>query len=70
MKKELVVRLSEKEVLRILRILTDQDEKEALVFLKEYFEEKIEESLKPPCGPETAKALKAKLEVKPENNSK
>ncbi len=70
MKKELVVHLSEKEILRVLQILIDQDKEEALAFLKEYFEEKIEERLKPPCGPETAQALKAKLKAEPKNSSK
>ena len=60
MKEETVVRLKGEDIVRLLRILTDNDKEEALVFLKECFEEKIEEALKPPCGPETAKALKAK----------
>jgi len=64
LKEEIVVRLKGEEILRILRILTDKDEKEALAFLKDCFEEKIEEALKPPCGPETAQALKARLKAK------
>lgn len=63
MKEEIVVRLKAEEIIRLLRILTDRNEKEALAFLKECFEEKIEEALKPPCGPETAQALKAKLKA-------
>lgn len=66
MKQEIIVHLEAKDIVRLLRIFTDRDEKEALAFLKERFEKKVEEALKPPCGPETAAAIKAatKLEVK------
>lgn len=61
MKEEIVIRLKSREIIRLLRILTDKDEKEALIFLKECFEEKIEDALKPPCSPENIKGLKSKL---------
>lgn len=48
---ELVVRLDDREVVRLQRILLDDDESEALAFLKEHCEPALRDLDRPHCAP-------------------
>ncbi len=47
----IAVALGEEELIRLRRILTDEDREEALSFLKEVLEPKVKESELPHCVP-------------------
>lgn len=49
--KEHILKLSEHEANKLLMIIADRDEKEALRFLKDSLERKVKEALRPHCVP-------------------
>jgi hypothetical protein len=49
--KNYIVKLTEKEANRLLMIIADEDEKEALTFLKTCLEKQIKEAMRPHCIP-------------------
>jgi len=49
--KKIAVALGEEELIRLRRIITDEDREEALLFLKDVLESRVKESELPHCVP-------------------
>lgn len=63
MKDEIVIRLDGADIVRLTQIFTDRDGDEALAFLKERLLAKVDDALRPPCGPLSAAAIKAAKDI-------
>lgn len=51
MKEKAVISLNQKEQIELERITTDEDEKQALKFLKEVVKKKVDKAVAPGCKP-------------------
>jgi len=48
---DLVIKLTDEEIMRITRISLDDDKEEALIFIKDTLEKKIKDLTRPHCVP-------------------